>query len=148
DRRGAEPKMINVQKNAPRSCFISAPFGYSTEILEQLLREANVATQRFDKLDIGSDLIATLDRQIRETDLVLGIMPEGKNVENVIFELGFAIALHQPTLLLTEPKTRIPLELGQTQSMLTQLQSADALRVTVEGIINNRRFYATSTKHV
>jgi hypothetical protein len=117
------------------SCFISAPFGYSTELLERALAERGIGTSRFSEMSPAVDVLGTLEQQIRAADLFVAVFPRGKNTETVLFEVGLARGMGRPTLLLLEQDVLLPYELVALRTASVQLQDSDSLQLVAGGIL-------------
>jgi hypothetical protein len=100
-----------MSENGPKTCFISAPFGFDSSALAQALAEDGIESSRLDKLEPGDDVVSSVRQEIKKADLVCVALPAGFNLESVVFEAGVALGVGRPLLILAEPEVDVPFEL-------------------------------------
>src|SRR5688500_7694627 len=110
-----------------KTCFISAPFGFDVFPLMLALGERHISSTRLDDLAPGESIIASVQREIRQADLVCVVLPGGYRQNNSIFEAGLALGRGRPVLILAESDVDIPFELGQLRYVRTSLSDRQAL---------------------
>jgi nucleoside 2-deoxyribosyltransferase len=118
-----------------RSCFVSAPFGFDAYPLAEALREKNISSSRLDKIELGRSIIDSILDEVKEADFVCAVLPSGYTPENVIFEIGFALGLKRPVLVLTEPEVKVPFELRNLAQATVRLNDKRALGKAVEALL-------------
>jgi hypothetical protein len=90
--------------------FIAAPPATDTSVLrEELDRRGIYAYELDDVASAGMSLAELIDESIRRADLVVVVLG-GEGRENVLVELGFALALKKRVLALVPPGTDLPVE--------------------------------------
>ena len=134
---------MSLHARAVKKCFISAPFGVSTDALENALRIHGVEGQRFDTLEPGSDVLKVLETQVHQADVVFGIFPKGSDQQSVMFEVGLARGLGRPIVLFVDPELDLPRELSTIRSITTRISDNNALNSLVAAIL---RDLSTPTK--
>jgi hypothetical protein len=86
-----------------KTCFVSAPSGISLEALRESLLAHDIRPLIPQELSAGTDWASELQRQLVQADLVIGILPTGRQSHWVLFELGQAWALGRRILLIAPP---------------------------------------------
>jgi hypothetical protein len=94
------------------TCFVSAPQGISLEVLRESLLAHNIRPLIPQELSAGTDWASELQRELTQADLVIGILPTGRQSAWVLFELGQAWALGRRILVIAPPGSEpVPLTL-------------------------------------
>jgi hypothetical protein len=86
-----------------KTCFVSAPRGIPLEGLRESLLAHNIRPLIPEDLSAGTDWASELKRQLLQADLVIGILPTGRQSPWVLFELGQAWALGRRMLVIAPP---------------------------------------------
>ncbi len=89
------------------TCFIAAPGSARLDTLRASLLAHNIQPLIPQDFFLGNDGALEIQRQMSEADLVVGILPKGKQSPWVLFELGQAWALGRRILLIAPPKSSI-----------------------------------------
>ena len=96
-----------------RRCFISAPFGQKVDSVIKALTATGIEAHRFDSLRPGASITESLLREIRRSDLVCAILPEQVMSASVFYEIGLAVGLGLPVIVLAETTASLPFDLAQ-----------------------------------
>lgn len=86
-----------------KTCFVSAPRGIPLETLRESLLAHDIRPLIPQELSAGTDWASELQRQLVQADLVVGILPTGRQSAWVLFELGQAWALGRRILVIAPP---------------------------------------------
>src|SRR3712207_2012720 len=121
----------------PLSCFISAPFGLNTESLEEILRSRGFLPRRLDDLESGSDVLGDLVTEIKQSDLVLAVVPKEEGRESAFFEIGLARGLDRPLAILIEPGAEVPFELGALEYTRGNVADPATLQIRVNALLDS-----------
>jgi len=89
------------------TCFIAAPGSARLDTLRASLLAHNIQPLIPQDFFLGNDGALEIQRQMSVADLVVGILPKGKQSPWVLFELGQAWALGRRILLIAPPKSSI-----------------------------------------
>jgi hypothetical protein len=113
-----------------RKCFISAKYGVELGILQRVLDEANVEWAWAQNSPHGATVIDAVSQAIKRADFVIGVITDGS--DNVMFEVGIAIGLGIPVLLLTTRKRPLPFDLASFRHFSTDLKDAKLLSLQLD----------------
>jgi hypothetical protein len=114
DRSGTRVSRSRIMpRSRKKTCFISAPFGFDASPLIEALGERDIASVRADDLAPGESIIDRVQQEIRHSDLVCIVLPQGYGRDNLIFEAGLALGSDRPVLVLAVPDVDIPFELAE-----------------------------------
>jgi len=84
-----------------KSCFISAPFGVNLGALTRVLDRAEIQWEwARSNLDLSERLPGDLRKIIRGVDFVIGVILGGLGTDNIMFEVGLAVGMGRPVLLI------------------------------------------------
>ncbi len=86
-----------------KTCFVLAPRGIPLEILRESLLAHDIRPLIPQELSAGTDWPSELQRQLVQADLVIGILPTGRQSAWVLFELGQAWAVGRRILVIAPP---------------------------------------------
>jgi hypothetical protein len=86
-----------------KTCFVSAPRGIPLEVLRESLLAHDIRPLIPQELAAGTDWASELQHQLVQADLVVGILPTGRQSAWVLFELGQAWALGRRILVIAPP---------------------------------------------
>src|SRR5690242_4093634 len=76
-----------------RRAFISAPLSVDTSVIRQVLESRGLAPYEIDEVaTAGVSIPQLLADCLKRADLVVAVLGGGKSNDNVLFELGFAMA--------------------------------------------------------
>jgi nucleoside 2-deoxyribosyltransferase len=105
--------------------FIAAPPATDTSVLrEELDRRGIYAYELNDVASAGRSLTELIDESVRRADLVVVVLG-GERRDNVLVELGFALALKKRVLALVPPGTELPVE--PVPSLRTKSDNREAI---------------------
>ncbi len=136
---------INLPEFGPREevpiekrdwCFVAMPFRaqhgevYET-VIAPAIRKAGLEPVRADSLISPGNLVDQVRRLIDRSKVVIAFLPEHSS--NVLFELGMAVALKKPVVLIAERTESIPSDLRSFRCLWYQHGSrgTDELRDTL-----------------
>jgi hypothetical protein len=106
---GRVTETATVTKHSLRA-FLAAPSCTDTRVLREELERRGVYAYELDDVAKGGvPLTELLDEAVRGADLVVVVLGEGKK-ENVLVELGFALALRKRVLAIVPPGEDLPVE--------------------------------------
>lgn len=88
-----------------RKCFISAEFGVPLNDVQDALQENDVDWQWSSSVSSNPSLVDSTIASIRSSDFQLTIVDAGPINADVMLEMGIAIGLGKPVLLLTTPNS-------------------------------------------
>jgi hypothetical protein len=86
-----------------KTCFVSAPIGIPLEVLRESLLAHDIRPLIPQELSAGTDWASELQRQLHQADLVIGVLPTGRQSPWMLFELGQAWALGRRILVIAPP---------------------------------------------
>jgi hypothetical protein len=90
--------------------FIAAPPATDTSVLREELDRRGIYAYELDEVaSAGMSQTELIDESIRRADLVVVVLG-GEGRENVLVELGFALALKKRVLALVPPDSELPVE--------------------------------------
>jgi hypothetical protein len=119
-----------------RTCFVAAPGGIRLDTLRESLLARKIRPLIPEELFEGSDWASEIQRQILEADLVIGILPRGKQSPWVLFELGQAWALGRQILLLASPKSdTVPYSLQRVLVLRTEPDNREAIDFALDQLL-------------
>lgn len=98
----------------PKRIFVVMPFGPGFDDVYVLgIRETaeklGVVVERADDVQHNGDILALIQKKIREADAVVG--DTTGNNPNVFYEIGYAHACDVPTILITRKGSNVPFDL-------------------------------------
>ena len=102
-----------MARSRKKTCFISAPFGFDASSLIEALEERDIVSMRADDLEAGESILDRVQQEIRRSDLVCIVLPQGYGQDNLMFETGLALGSGRPVLVLASPDVDLPFELGE-----------------------------------
>lgn len=86
----------------------------------------------------GSDWASEIQRQVLEADLVVGMLPRGKQSPWVLFELGQAWALGRRILLIASPKAdAVPYNLQRFLILRTEPDNREAIDFALDQLLSS-----------
>src|SRR5881396_2064808 len=105
--------MIKSRRGGQLRCFVSAPFGQNIDAVVAALTKAGVQTRRLDSLRAGASITNTLAREIRRSDLVCAVLPAKAASASMYYEVGVAVGVGLPVMILAETTAEIPFDISQ-----------------------------------
>jgi len=128
--------MIN-EKRAIKTCYVSAPAGISLDALRESLLSHGIRPLIPEELLVGTDLASETQRQLAQADLVIGVIPKGKQFSWVLFELGQAFALGRRIVLIASPKAEpIPFTLQRLLVLRIEANNRTAIDFALDQLLS------------
>ena len=125
------------EKRTIKTCYVSAPGGVSLEVLRQSLLSHDIRPLIPEELSLGTDLASETQRQLAQADLVIGVLPIGRQSPWVLFELGQAFALGRRILLIASPKSEgIPFALQRLLVLRIEPNNREAIDFALDQILS------------
>ncbi len=115
-----------------RGCFISATYGADLTKLQRVLDNLGVAWEWALADSSDKPILPSVVSAIKRTDFVIGVLQDGKPTGNVLFELGIAVGLGKPRLLLRIGPAETPNQLGTSAVLDSDLNNAELLAFQVD----------------
>lgn len=110
-----------------KSCFIIAPYDVPLGSFLETLRQEQIEPFFIsDFLKLGEPSTSAIRYAFRSVDLVVALLFRGRQLDNVLFELGMAVGLGRPILLFASSPLNLPAELSDLRINyvdLTQLEN-------------------------
>jgi|HubBroStandDraft_6_1064221.scaffolds.fasta_scaffold02200_2 hypothetical protein len=123
-----------------KSCFISAPFGASLGALPRVLDRAEIQWEwARSNLDISDRLPGDLRKIIKGVDFVIGVILGGSSSDNIMFEVGLAVGMGKPVLLVGANQGKVPTDLAGIASVQASLDDETALALHLDLLIRSSR---------
>jgi hypothetical protein len=120
-----------------KTCFVAAPSGIPLDVLRDSLIAHSIRPLVPEELFAGSDWASEIQRQLLEADLVVGILPTGRQSPWVLFELGQAWALGRRILLIASPKADIvPYSLQRFLILRTEPNNREAIDFALDQLLS------------
>lgn len=122
---------------ALKTCFISAPAGANLEVLRAALERKGLRVLVPHDLAVGADWASEIQKQLSQSDLVVGVLTSERQSPWVLFELGQASALGRRIVLITSPKADpIPFSLHQFLVLRIDLDNDDAIGFALDQLLS------------
>lgn len=115
-----------------RRCFISAAYGTDLTKLQYALDDLGVAWEWALSDALNEPILPSVVSAIKRSDFVIGVLQESRPVGNVLFELGIAVGLGRPRLLLRIGTVELPTELGMSAAFDSNLTDRKLLEFHVD----------------
>jgi hypothetical protein len=123
-----------------KSCFISAPFGATLGSLTRVLDRAEIRWEwARSNLDLSDRLPGDLRKIIRGVDFVVGVILGGSASDNIMFEVGLAVGMGKPVLLVVADQRKVPSDLAGIPSVQASLDDEGALALHLDLLIRRSR---------
>ena len=109
-----------IRNDSLRRCFLLAPRGVASDLITKVLVDRGVECLRPDDLlGPGLNWSDELSRHLASADFVVAVLPspmpardrESRGRDNVLFELGLAVGMNKPALVITEGAAKAPSDL-------------------------------------
>jgi hypothetical protein len=128
--------MINEIRSI-KTCFVSAPQGIPLEVLRESLLSHGIRPLIPQELSAGTDWASEIQRQLVQADLVIGILPTGRQSSWVLFELGQAWALGRRILIIAPPKSEpLPSTLQRLLVLRTDPNNRQAIDFALDQLLS------------
>lgn len=120
-----------------RKCFISAPFGCNVGAVLEIFNELGVSSRRLDSLRPGKSITAAIKNELKRSDFVCVILARGYNAASNLYELGMAVGLGKPTIILAESDVAIPVDVAEWPFGRISLEKPETIRVAVSSLLQS-----------
>lgn len=121
-----------TETRAVRKCFISAGYGAQLKELQGVLDHLNVVWEWARSAPSEPSILNSVVSAIRGADFIIGVLQEGQLMGNVLVELGIAVGLGKPMLLLKTGDAELPSELNQSAVFDTDLMDRKLLEFHID----------------
>jgi hypothetical protein len=118
-------------------CFISARYGVQLDTLQTVLDDANIEWAWAQNNRHGATAVETISQAIKRADFVVGVVTDDELNGNVMIEVGIAIGLEIPVLLLTTAKKPLPFDLASFRHFNTNLGNRKLLSLQLDLFIRS-----------
>jgi hypothetical protein len=115
-----------------RGCFISATYGVDLTELQHVLDDLGVVWEWALSDSSDKPILPSVVSAIKRTDFVIGVLQDGQLTGNVLFELGIAVGLGKPRLLLRIGPAELPNQLGTSAVFDSDLTDPKLLAFQVD----------------
>lgn len=123
-----------------KSCFISAPFGVNLGSLTRVLDQAEIQWEwARSNLDLSDRLPGDLRKIMRGVDFVIGVILGDSASDNIMFEVGLAVGMGKPVLLVVADQRKVPSDLAGIPSVQAPLNDERALSLHLDLLIRSSR---------
>ena len=123
-----------------KTCFISAPFGADLGGLPRVLDKLNINWEWAKGRSVTSDsLLGDLRKIIRMVDLVVAVLTNLPDDANTLFEVGVAVGLGKPVLLLLSNDCELPFNLEPFPHVRVSLRDEKAIELHLDLLIRTIR---------
>jgi hypothetical protein len=128
---------MNKETRRIKTCFVAAPSEISLNVLRDSLLAHDIRPLVPHELLAGTDWASEIQRQMIEADLVIGILPQGRQSPWVLFSLGQAWALGRRILLIAPPKSKeIPYSLQRFLILRTEPDNRGAIDFALDQLLS------------
>lgn len=130
DRQRRRPRLPSAE--AQPLIFAAMPFDPSYDdvflvAMAHAARSIRAVCRRTDKLDYTGDIVAKVLALIHQSVAVIADLSEGR--PNVLYEVGYAHALHKPTIhICSTPVNELPFDVGHWNTLAYQKGQTHRLR--------------------
>jgi Holliday junction resolvase len=122
-----------VKSRAIKRCFLSAPFGANLAALTRALDRAEIQWEwAKDNPASAARLPGDVRRIIREVDMVIGVLMATSADSNTIFEIGVAVGLAKPVLLVVTEDAPIPFSVSELPLLRASLNDESAINLHLD----------------
>jgi hypothetical protein len=126
------------EKRSSRSCFLSAPFGIDTRLLERELARLGYSISDGRTLAPSVPLIAEIRKRISQSDLVCVVAPAALSA-NAAFELGLAVGVAKTVVVFAPLGAAIPSDLAGITYCSAALDDRTGIRRYLEAFLAHGR---------
>jgi Nucleoside 2-deoxyribosyltransferase len=122
------------------TCLISAPFGADLGALPRVLDKSGIHWEWAKHGSEYSDrLPGDIRRIIRHVDFVIAVLTDQTTDNNTLFEIGVAVGIEKPVLLILPIERKIPLKLETVPYVRVPLEDEQAIALHLDLLIRNIR---------
>lgn len=112
---------------AKHRCFISAAYGAQLQVLQRVLDSYQVRWEWPVISPISEPILGSIVGAIKKADFIVCVLHGDTPSQNVLIEIGMAIGLGKPLLVLSVGKTEIPFDLSGSTVFVTDLHNEKLL---------------------
>lgn len=125
-----------MYKTTIKTCFISAPIGIDTQTIQAALRVKGIKpVPPVAKPKSGVPFATQIRKAIEKADLFIAVLDSSVERANLYFELGFAVALEKPLLVIAPPSQKdIPESLQDLAVIYSEPDNTEAIEFALEQI--------------
>ena len=129
------------------NCYISVPLGVNTDGLRRVLADLDVRVSSLDELSpAGSNFLSVIEKEMRDADFVCVVLDRKVENPNVLFELGLAVGLSRPILIVAEDRFALPAVLISFPVVQASADNVDALSFHLKIFLQNFKQSAKAAK--
>jgi len=136
-------KTIQIERVSMK-IFISHSANTPVSALLSLLREEEASIAGSFELAPAANPMESIHAEIHSADAVIVVLES--HADNVLFELGIAMGLRKPTLLLVKPGESVPPFAAFTSYLTYTGSETDILKLGVEGFLGTLRPHKTKKR--
>jgi hypothetical protein len=126
------------EKRSIKTCFVAAPHGVPLEALRNSLLRRGIRPLVPEELSVGTDLASEIQRNIVRADLVIGVLPKGRQSTWILFELGQAFALGRRILVVAPPGSEaIPSDMQRMLVLRTEPDNSEAIDFALDQLLSS-----------
>ena len=130
-----------------KTALVTAPVATDTRIIRQLLEAEGVKTFALDELAAPAhSLHDIMHEAIDRADIVVVVLPAQSPQENVLIELGFALACKKPILIIADENIPLPSVAAGIPYLRTDLSNTEAIQFGLEHFLAAPHFRKTPGK--
>jgi len=115
-----------------RRCFISAAYGTDLTALQNVLDNLGVAWEWALSGAQDKAILPSVVSAIKRSHFVIGVLQENRPTGSVLFELGMAVGLGKPRLILSIGKAELPTEMGTSAVFESNLRDPSLLEFQID----------------
>jgi len=131
------------KRRVKKQALITAPVGTNTVLIQRLLHDADISSFAVDELGAaGQSWRDYVEEAIDRADMIIVVLPDEVSHENVMIELGFALARKKPILIIAGPDMKLPGIASRVPYLRTDLHNEDGLRFGLAQFIAAPRSHA------
>jgi hypothetical protein len=122
-----------------RRCFISAAYGERLDALQRVLNRLGLTGESATSGTPHRTVLFTVAAAIKKAEFVIGVFHDLAPRSNVVLELGIAVGLNKPMLLLTSGANVHLFDLSSYPHFTTDLQDEDILYLQLDAFLRSLR---------
>jgi len=122
------------------TCLISAPFGADLGALPRVLDRSGIHWEWAKHGSEYSDrLPGDIRKIIRHVDFVIAVLTDQEADNNTLFEIGVAVGIEKPVMLILPIDRKLPLKLETVPHVRVSLDDEQAISLHLDLLIRNIR---------
>ena len=125
----------------------SPEFDYVFHLIQAASLAAGVETWRLDQVAVAGSITEQLYATIEQSDLIICDITHSN--PNVMYELGYAHALHKPVILISQHSEHMPFDVRSVRTLFYEPEIArstefvDALEALIQEAVQNPDWYSS-----